>query len=166
MGDIFIEQLVKKKSSSSDKAPVYVVSLLAAILFFFGLFFNLIIAIPGIGLGVLAYFLYRNTEIEFEYCLVNSQLDIDKITAKSRRKHLITLELKEAELIVPKDSDRIRRYANPNVRELDFSTHSERATFAIIITDEKKQLTRVYFDPENKMMNAIYKMMPSKVFDS
>ncbi len=166
MEDVFIEQLVQKKSSSSDRMPVYGVSLVAAVVFFAGLFFQLLLCILGIALGVLAYFLYKNTDIEYEYCLVNSQLDIDKIIAKSRRKHLVTLELKDAEMIAPKESDRIRHLANPNVKEQDFSTHSERATFVIVIADEKQQMMRVYFDPDNNMMNAIYKMMPSKVFDS
>lgn len=162
MGDIFIEQLVKKQTHAGQKSIVFILSLLAAVLCFAGFFFNYILLIPGVLVAVVAFIYFRNTDIEYEYCLVNTQLDVDKIIAKSSRKHLLTVDLKNLEIAAPINSDRLSRLTN--VKIVDYSTGEENVqTFALVVRTDK-ELIRIIFNPNNKLMDAIYKLAPGKVF--
>lgn len=96
--DHYNEQLVTKQSEPKD---MFIRGLIAAglILVIFlcvmgTLLFNfaglLIIAVGGV---YLAYLLFTNTMVEYEYIVTNNDLDIDKITGKRKRKRLITVKL-------------------------------------------------------------------------
>ena len=96
MGDVFKEQLVKAKPTSQDRlkqagiiAGVVVIAVVSFI--FVGGFFAIITAAAAFG----GYYLFQFTKKEYEYCLTNSELDIDVIYNKQRRKRLLTLDLKK-----------------------------------------------------------------------
>lgn len=163
MGDIFIEQLVKKQTNAGQKSIVFILSFLAAVLCFAGFFFNFfILFIPGILLAVGAFLCYRNSDIEYEYCLVNTQLDFDKIIAKSSRKHLMTVDLKNLEIAAPINSSRLSRIND--IKTVDYSSKdSSVQTFAMVVRTEN-QAVKIIFNPSNKLMDAIYKLAPRKVF--
>ena len=162
MGDIFVEQLVKRQTQSGQKGIVFVLSLLAAMLCFAGFFLYPIILLPAAVSGIIAFAYYRNTDVEYEYCLVNTQFDIDKIIAKSKRKQLISVDLKNLEITAPVNSDRLSRLNN--VKVFDFSTGEKNVqTFAMVVRTDKEAI-KIIFNPNNKLMDAIYKMAPSKVF--
>lgn len=162
MGDIFVEQLVKRQTQSGQKGIIFILSFLAAMLCFAGFFLYNLLLIPGAVLVVIAILYYRNTDVEYEYCLVNSQFDVDKIIAKSKRKQLICVDLKNLELAAPVNSDRLSRLNN--IKILDFSTGEKNVqTFAMVVRTDKESI-KIIFNPNNKLMDAIYKMAPGKVF--
>ena len=87
---------------------------------------------------------------------------MDKIIAKSKRKQLISVELKNLEIVAPIGSDRLIRLNN--IKTLDFSTGENNVqTFAMVVRTDKESI-KIIFNPNNKLMDAIYKMAPSKVF--
>ena len=47
----------------------------------------------GVGALYLAYILFCNTYVEYEYIVTNNDLDVDKISGKRKRKRLITVKL-------------------------------------------------------------------------
>lgn len=162
MGDIFVEQLVKRQTQSGQKGIIFVLSLLAAVLCFAGFFLYNIILLPAAAVVGIAVWYYRSTDIEYEYCLVNSQFDVDKIIAKSKRKQLISVDLKNLEVAAPVGSDRLIRLNN--LKTLDFTTGEKNVqTFAMAVRTDKESI-KIIFNPNNKLMDAIYKMAPGKVF--
>ena len=46
----------------------------------------IIALIPAILFGVAAYFVYMNTDLEYEYLYLDRELTVDKVMAKSKRK--------------------------------------------------------------------------------
>jgi len=105
MGDVFIENLVKKKWGAEDRLKVAGIAVafivVCAALFYVGLFVvqgvfeiaMLLIAAACWG----AYKLLQMTMLEYETIVTNGDVDIDKIIARSRRKRVFSVDCKEAE---------------------------------------------------------------------
>lgn len=93
--DSFKEQLVTRKPNNTvfiKRAVIFVCALLIAAALFLLLNFMSLILIALLFFG--AYLLIKNFDVEYEYICTNGDLDIDKITAKSRRKRLVSVDLK------------------------------------------------------------------------
>ncbi len=100
--DNISEQLVKINKTPKDlflSGAIWVGSfLLVFLLVLFGLsnpaFFSLLVLLcVGVIFG--AYKLSKMLNIEYEYIVINRDLDIDKITAQSSRKRLVSIKLNE-----------------------------------------------------------------------
>ena len=96
--DKFAEQLVKKQESSKDTmkktciiAITAVITIIALILTVMGLPVALILPVCAIA-G--AWYLLKMLNIEYEYSCTNGVLDIDKIFGQSKRKSLLSIEVK------------------------------------------------------------------------
>ena len=89
MGDSYIEVLIER-----DRNKTYflekIVSYVLAIMLFFLTFItgSTLFLIGGTLLGIVGIFVIPNPDYEFEYLLLNKELSVDKIIAKSKRKSL------------------------------------------------------------------------------
>lgn len=84
-----------------------------------------------VGLIVSALFtflLWRNKDTlrtEYEYTLTNGEMDFAKVLGNTRRKHLLTLQLKTVEQGGPVESDAYKRLASgPNVKKTDLTLNA------------------------------------------
>ena len=188
MSDIFMEHLVKKQRTTADKVKIgliigggiLVTLVLLAILFVLAAAFTSpdggnaavrqmvftvgLLLIAGAWYG--AYLLLNGRNIEYEYIVTNSELDIDKVLAKKGRKHLVTVDIQEAQLMARTDDDNYNAvYKNPpeGVKVLDYSALSpEYMTYFIDCTvDEQRAI--VVFQPPQKMVEALWKYNPRAV---
>ncbi len=97
--DYFAEQLVKKENSTKDdmkRACIIVIAItVIAISIFLIVFMGIAIAIilPFGAIWGLFYFL-KMLRVEYEYSCTNGILDIDKILGKSKRKEMLSIEVK------------------------------------------------------------------------
>lgn len=100
--DTYSEQLVSRPSSGADKAKKILISLgailIASLLMYLSIIFSvysLILLVFGVlGGGV---YLTSNMDVEYEYIVTNSEIDIDKIIGKRKRKRMITIDLTKTE---------------------------------------------------------------------
>lgn len=174
MTDVFIEELVSKKKTRKD----YILTalciaggiILSLLLIFLALIFGTIVAgfapllLAAIWYGV--YYILSARNIEYEYSVINNYLDIDKITAKKKRKRVASIDIKNASVMASvKDSEVNSVYLNPpsNVKVLDYSAMSENidAYFIDCIVDSNR--TVVVFQPSKKMVEALWKFNPKAV---
>lgn len=96
--DHYNEQLLTKVTETKDilKRIAIVLGLILVIflstlaIMMFGVF--MLILVP-IGACYLAYILFTDTFVEYEYIVTNNDLDIDKIVGRRKRKRLITVSL-------------------------------------------------------------------------
>jgi hypothetical protein len=106
--DIFVEQLVERKPDSRNILIKF--GLLALIAGFCTLFLIAAIFILGavaapIGIFAIPGVIWLGNQFikgltcEYEYILTNKDLDIDKITGKTRRKRMVTFDLNNAEAL-------------------------------------------------------------------
>ena len=168
--DNFAEQLVKRNETSSDKtrknALLIVGILLTAALAAFALlqlgaplraFVGLILAAAS-GYGT--FFMYRNAYVEYEYAFTNGELDIDKITAKTKRTSMVSTEVKNFTAFGKYDEnmketeDMTLILASDNIASSEYYadfTHAEHGN------------TRLVFSPDERMLDNIQKFLPAKL---
>ena len=107
MNETYVEWLVKRKT------PAYmtllkILTIMLTVCFVLLGFFLLPAMIIAVLLGVAAYFVYLNSDVEYEYLYVDKELTVDKVMAKSRRKRVATYDLGKIEILIR--TERIRRW--------------------------------------------------------
>lgn len=99
--DIFCEQIVKKRKTTAEKTTVGLIWVggwvLCMLLVFVGLY-----VLPSyfmlalLAAGFVVYFSMKlafKLNLEYEYCVTNGLLDVDKIINRSDRKRLLSVEV-------------------------------------------------------------------------
>lgn len=164
MNDAYYEQLVARKSRPADMAiRILTIVLLAAIMVItMGLlgFFGVIITVV---LAFLAYyFVFPKLNVEYEYILLNHDMEVDAIYSKSKRKKLMSFDIQQAEIIAPKGSPRLGS-AHPE-KTIDYSSGDPNMkAYAIMIPLEQKN-TCIIIEPDETMLKHIRGWMGSKFY--
>lgn len=99
MGDVFLEQIVKKKDTIKEITIKFFIILAGVLIFMVSLLFlgnqfvgpfSLLIGVGGI---YFAWYFATGLNLEFEYIYTNGEIDFDKISAKRKRKRIITVRI-------------------------------------------------------------------------
>ena len=164
MNDSYSELLVKKEQTGKDKVIKFLLIGVIAATAVVRVIIPLVWVLT-LGLGIAAYFILPNLDLEYEYVYVNGELDIDKIMAKSKRKRVQSFDLAKMEIMAPVNSHRMD-YQNHNtkLKVLDFSSgNKEHKVYAMIIPDEK-EICKVLLETDQTLLENIQKSCPRKVF--
>lgn len=168
MSDIFNEYLVKRKNGPKQffyKALIALaaIAVMAAALYFVGVFSLIIICAVGVGV----FFAYKEFEVEYEYILTNNELDIDRITSRERRRNVLNADVKKFEILAPVKSEHASRLRDRNIRRtLDFSSgRSDDLKWFAIYDNGKGEKTLLYFEPPRKMRDGIRTFVPRAVME-
>ena len=81
------------------------------------------------------FYIFPNLSVEYEYSLVNHELDITAIYSKSKRKELCSFDIKEAEMIAPKGSSKLASFKP--VKTCDYTSGEGNAAIYSIISFSK-----------------------------
>ncbi|MBQ1388673.1 MAG: hypothetical protein IIY78_03510 [Clostridia bacterium] len=114
--DLFNEQLVIRKNNSKHimKLIIYLMLIFTVptVLFFMGLNgigtrYFVVVAVCAFLFGIYgSYYLVTGLYVEYEYAVTNSNITIDKITAKRSRKRIISVDIKKLNTLrTLKDAD-------------------------------------------------------------
>ena len=120
-----------------------------------------IFVIAGIIFGAFRLSGLLNTE--YEYIVTNTTLDIDKITNKSTRKRLLSVELPTA--------SRLEKYnpallTNIDPKKVVFACNKEDASYLLVCEKEGKGAQYLVFAPNEKMQSAMVKSLPKFIANS
>ena len=157
--DIFCEYMIKRKKGAKEIgitaglifAAIFVSLLLIVFLRQYSFAF-----ICGVWYG--AWWLIRRTDKEFEYILTSAILDIDKIMAKSSRKRILSIDLKEISACCA-----IEDMAEVCEKIIDVTPNGVEDGVYAIDFEKNGQKKRLLFKPDKKMLNQIKKASPSLV---
>ncbi|MGM9937658.1 MAG: hypothetical protein ACI38A_09950 [Candidatus Ornithomonoglobus sp.] len=187
MNDIFLENLVPLKKDAKDKVIIGLTVFGGVILTLFlfacmlGISFAAVtseqlqkISSMTFSIGLLlvafvwygAYLIINTRNVEYEYIVTNNELDIDKVMSKKGRKHLITIDVKNATCMGRIDDDSCNSvYKNPpeGVKILDYSANSKTSfTYFIDCTvDETRKI--VLCQLTNKMAEGLWRYNPKNI---
>ncbi len=161
--DIFCEYIIKRKKTVTDTIIQMGCVFGATFLSFLAIMFSPylmgleLIAIAGIWYG--AVYLIRKQNIEYEYILTNSVLDIDKIMAKRSRKRVVSINLAHIDSFMPADAKR----ENPSAKVLDLT--GDIGGKGVYCTSFSKEDGRyvVYLQPNARILNGIKAVNPRLV---
>lgn len=168
--DIYTEYIIKRKKTGKDYAIITAGVIGAVILSLASLMLNSFV--PGIGFILIVfiwygvYLLVNSRNLEYEYILTNSELDIDKIIARKGRKRIITIDFKEVELCANIHNPEFKsQYENENNLSqkliLAGDMKADNVYFADFYRDGERK--RVIFQPAEKIIQGLAKVNPRNV---
>ncbi len=155
MEDIFIEQLVQKKQTQNEHIKKYLVYALVAILSFFAFLIIPIMLPIVIIIGFFIAYTYGSTRnVEFEYTFTNTELDVDAIYNKQKRKRVFTCDLKECTSIFRSNNEtESTKYTSLKLN--DYSSGDNYSnTYTIVISDGSKS-EKIIIEPDDRLIKAI-----------
>ena len=113
--DVFFEQLITIKKDIKTYLAYIGIAISAILLMTVSLMLSRGLAVIVIFLVFWgAYKLYSMFNIEYEYIITNSTMDIDKITARSSRKRIVSIKLNEVEEFGVYSQQKANALANRN----------------------------------------------------
>lgn len=160
MGDVFLEQIVKKKDTAKEiiiKALILfagVLVFLVALMFLPNQFVGPFALLIGVGGIYFAWYFATGLNLEFEYIYTNGEIDFDKIVAKRKRKRIVTVRISSFDDFGKFDLEKYKNQKydvtiNASVSQLDPATYY--ATFRN--RDGKSCI--LMFSPNEKLLETI-----------
>jgi hypothetical protein len=164
MNESYKELLVKKDKGAKDKllrAVCVVPTVLAGLLTL--LTGSIILFIITIAFGVLDYFVFQWTDIEYEYLYLDKEITVDKIMAKTRRKRKAVIDVNKVEIMAPVKSYHLDDYRKRECKVVDLSAGKD--------IDGQKQYWLYYEGSQKYILNldddfagTVKTVAPRKVF--
>lgn len=163
--DIFYEYLVKRDKTPADKKIIILVNTMAVLatlfsMFVLGMFMRgwEFLIIIGVWYGAMR--LKSKTNVEYEYILTNSILDIDRITAQKKRKRIISVDFQNIEKCEPKIAD---AQASGGTEILNLTGNIKGDNVYYVDFYKASQKCRLFFQPDTAMMDYIKSINPRRV---
>lgn len=164
MNDAYYEQLVARKSKPIDMAiRVFTIFFIGAIAVLGMPFIGFLAVFVAVLLGILAYyFVFPRLNVEYEYVLLNHDMDVDAIYSQSKRKRQLSFDIRQAEIMAPSGSPRLNSY-KPE-KTYDFSSgNTDSKTYSFMIPMDQK-LICIIIEPDETMFRHIQGWMGVKLY--
>ncbi len=159
--DIFFEQLVAIKKTGKTYLVYVLITVFALIIMAFSYFFLkplFVITVALVAFG--AYKLYSMLSVEYEYIITNSNMDIDKITAKSSRKRIFSFDILNVK--------RIEKYTGSNnpvaLKDCSFTCNKDdENAYLFLINDKNGETKSIVIAPDERMKGAMMSFLPKHI---
>ena len=182
MEDIYLEYMIKKRKTGGQKAIIATV--IAAGIVLSGAMLLAIYAAAfvlagtqygsfafSIGLVLIAllwygaYLIISMQNVEYEYILTNSEMDMDKIMSKKGRKHIVDFDFKEITICASiDDNEHNHDYKNVTVdKKYDIVGDKNGGNIYFADFTQDNQKVRVLFQPTYKMISSAKKFNPRNI---
>jgi len=164
MNDAIYEHIVARKSSPLDLVKKIAIILLLVLIFIITFFILHTFAfLVMLILGFLTHvFIFSKINKEYEYTLLNHDMDVDVIYSRQKRKRILSFDYQKAEIIAPRNSPRLRSFNIEKTYDFSSGDPTEKA-FAIIMNLDQKR-TCIIIEPDQGMINHMRPWMGSKFF--
>ena len=170
--DFFTEYIIKQKKSNFKilaaagmiilTIAVWLITLPFSVLPLASSFIVLIDAAVAYG----AYLVITSFNIEYEYCVTNSEMDVDKIINRRKRKRIVTLKFTGIEIMAPVNDSRFRDEENGEFADVIMAAISPDHPDAYFIIFEKDgKRTKLIFNPSEKIVETAAVFAPRKVYE-
>ncbi|MBE5936151.1 MAG: hypothetical protein E7262_10300 [Lachnospiraceae bacterium] len=110
----------------------------------------------------LMFLFWNHYKLEYEYVYCDGQIDFDFVRNNSKRKHRLRVNLENAELLAPADSEKVLNYRNIDTVEA-YVSHSESPRIYALIVKKQDKLMKILIEPNIKMLKLMRNKMPRKV---
>ncbi len=172
VSDIVCEYLVKRKLNQAElvKAAAIILGGLTLTLLAcaFGAYSDTIgmmapmLLVVGIFLTV--FFGRHALSVEYEYAYFNGELTIDRITAKSKRKHLLDVDLKAVEKIGRPGDDAIQNLKVSKVKDYSQELSNQDTVYLYYKDENNNENILLFFTPNQKMLDAMKTSVSATVY--
>lgn len=163
MNDTFYEQIVLRKKGILDYLSIFSALVFAFILLSLSIItFNPIILVLLIIAGFASYhFKIPNTSLEFEYSMLNSEVNIDMIINKAKRKSIKTFDIKSTKLLTKKDSKALSEYAG--TKQFNYSSNDNSANTYVLVVSNNNTTEAYLMDLDEHLLAMIKNYIPRQI---
>ncbi len=170
--EIFIEEMVKKSKNGAYYARLLGIGVLCAffVVLFMGVLMPLfpslapIIFLATVGTLYGTYYIAASGELEFEYSLVNNEIDVDKIVNRKKRKRITTANLRALDSFGTVKNPEFAGYLrDAGVKKLYACRDKNAVDVFFLVYSENTVKKMLIFSPSEKMIDIIAKYNPKKV---
>ncbi len=165
MNDAFYEQLVTRKTRPLDVLiRILIILFIAAVAVVGTLFIGFLAFFIAVLLAMGAYyFIFPRLSVEYEYTLLNYDIDVAAIFSKEKRKNITSFDIRQAEIIAPKGSPRLHSYSPGKIQ--DFSSGNADAKVYAIMIPLDQGVNCIYLEPDQKMLNHMKSWTGMKLYE-
>lgn len=166
MKDDYAEFSVESKNKRTNVGVIVLTVLLAIVGLFLVLLINAMLPPSVRMLGSLLICVYilvgvplfisicHAKTIDYDYLYVENDLDIDMVTNKSKRKHVLTVHLEHAKRIAPKGSSAILGYEGKGEVKIKDYTSGENTPYVIVV-EKNGKVVELLIEPEEHMLSLM-----------
>ena len=164
MNDALYEQLISRRPKAYDLPVRILVILVIVAVAILGMpFVGFLSFVIAVVLAVIAYyFIFPKLSVEYEYIILNHDLQIDAIYNKAKRKRLQSLDIQGAEIIAPKGSPRLNSYRPDKTYDYTSGDPNGKA-YAIMMPMDQKNVC-ICIEPDAQMLDHMSQWMGMKMF--
>lgn len=109
---------------------------------------------------VFTVIMFRYYNAEYEYSLVQNELTIDRITAKSSRKRCGVYNISKTQIMTQTNSPQLENY-KVNCKEHNYSSNMGTEDVYVLIVPHNNELVKLVIEPNERMLEALYKVIPN-----
>jgi hypothetical protein len=153
----------KKKGSNLTLWGFGIVAILGLVAaFLFMTWVPLVITlVTGIGFCMM----FREHYVEYDYCVANDEIEINKIMNRKRRKTAISFNTNNIRFIAPENSIRVSNHLEqyPDIRVTDYTSKEPTDPVYAFVLDLRGINTIIYLEPTENMMKHFKNIIPDKV---
>ncbi|MFZ2539274.1 MAG: DUF6106 family protein [Oscillospiraceae bacterium] len=169
MGDTFLEQIVKKRDSLKETIIKFLIMLAGALIFIISLAFlgnqfvgpfSLLIGAGGI---YFAWYFASGLNLEFEYIYTNGEIDFDKISAKRKRKRIITVRISSFDDFAKFDIQKYKNQKYDVTINASASLDDPQTHYATFRNRDGKNCI-IMFTPNEKLLETINSQFRKKAY--
>ena len=153
------------------KRQIRYIDILSRFLWIGALVWGTLLLFPINGMIMFAYFFGNITlmivfwnyyKLEYEYVYCDGQIDFDIVRNNNKRKHRLRINLDNAELLAPADSEKVVNYRKIDTVE-SYVSHSESPRIYALIVKKQDKKIKILMEPNIKMLKLMRNKMPRKV---
>lgn len=162
--DVYVEWLIKRKTTLKDilLRAFSILLIIACVIVF--LLWGIIGLIGEMIACYLAFYMFKWTSIEYEYCYVAGDLSIDKVMGKYKRKRCATIDMNLVEVVAPRGHEALRQFENSKCGYKNYTSRMDLNTVYVMYYRKDSELIKVEFEPNSKMIDAMELQFPRKVY--
>ena len=163
MNDQYLEEGIKCLDTGKNKG------IRVGLIFFVVFSFILVLINPALIITpivaiAITIFVFSRLKIEYEYIYADGQIDFDRISGNAKRKTMLRVDIENAEVIAPTNSDSIKAYNhNDRIKVKDFSSYDSNVSTYSMLVSKNGALYKIIFEPSERMIKSMKYKQPRKV---
>lgn len=164
MNETYVEFLIKRRNTWKGIAMRMLSILLILVCVVVFLFYGSIGMLAEIIACYLAFYIFKWTSIEYEYCYLTGDLIIDKVMGKYKRKRCVKVDMNLVEVVAPKGHEALREFENKPCTSKNYTSLMDQGTVYVIYYRKDSELLKLEFEPNEKIIEGMQLQAPRKVF--